>query len=296
MFVQRTLTDPHSPAILACGGDDWLRPDAYLTSMRRLLLLLLCLPSVALAQPLPALEAEAYERCMAQARAEPSAGWETALQWQSRGGRHPAEHCAAVALIGLGQYGEAGRRLEKLADEMRRAPPELLGEVLGQAGQAWLLAGDAARAHAALTEAIAILPNSPDLFVDRATAAAAGGDYPKAEADCDRALALDARRADALTYRASARRALGKTDAALADVEAALKLEPNSPDALLERGNLLSLKGDLGGARRDWVRVSLLAPDTPADVAAKANIERLELKPEPSAAPAPTTKAQTKRR
>src|SRR5437763_411424 len=103
--------------------------------------LCLLLAAPAAAQQLPAVEAENYERCMALARKDPGAGWEAALDWQSRGGRHPAEHCAAVALIGLGQYGEAGKRLETLADEMRHAPAELLGEVLGQAGQAWLLAG-----------------------------------------------------------------------------------------------------------------------------------------------------------
>jgi tetratricopeptide (TPR) repeat protein len=239
--------------------------------MYRLVALFLALPLPVLAQNLPAIEAQNYERCMAQARADPSNAFETALQWESRGGRHPAEHCAAVALIGLGQYAEAGRRLEKLADEMRRAPPELLG--------------DAARAHAALTQALAILPNSPDLLVDRATATGSVGDLNAAIADLDRALALDPRRADALTLRASARRGLGQLDPALADVQQALKLSPDLPDALLERGNILRLKGDDAGARKDWVRVGLLAPDTPADVAAKANIERLEMKSEPPATP-----------
>jgi tetratricopeptide (TPR) repeat protein len=259
--------------------------------MLRLFLLLLALPLPALAQNLPAIEAENYERCMALARQDPSNGWETALQWQSRGGRHPAEHCAAVALLGLGQYAEAGRRLEKLADEMRRAPPELLGEVLGQAGQAWLLSGDAPRAHAALTQALAILPNSPDLLVDRATASGSAGDLNGALADLDRALALEPRRADALTLRASAQRGLGRLDVALADVQQALKLAPDLPDALLERGNIRRLKGDDAGARKDWVRVGMLAPDTPADLAAKANIERLEMKTEATPAPTPTPPA-----
>jgi tetratricopeptide (TPR) repeat protein len=252
--------------------------------MLRLLVALLFLAAPAFAQPLPAVEAENYERCMTLARKDPSAGWETALQWQSRGGRHPAEHCAAVALIALGQYGEAGKRLEKLADEMRHSPPELVAEVLGQAGQAWLLEGDAPRAHAALTQALALTPNAPDLLVDRASASAAASDYAHAEEDLSKALALDRKRADALTYRASARRALGRLDPALADVDAALKLQPDSPDALLERGNILRMKGDAASARRDWVRVGLLAPDTPADAAAKANIERLELKTEPQGA------------
>jgi tetratricopeptide (TPR) repeat protein len=256
--------------------------------MRFLAAVLLLAAAPALGQSLPAVEEQNYDRCMALARKDPSAGWETALQWQSRGGRHPADHCAAVALIGLGQYAEAGKRLEKLADDMRHSPPELVGDVLDQAGQAWLLAGDAPRAHAALTQALALLPNSPDLLTDRATASAAAGDYPKAEEDLSKALALDPKRPDALTYRASARRALGKLDAALADVQQALKLAPDSPDALLERGNILRMKGDAAAARKDWVRVSLLAPNTPADQAAKSNIEHLELKTEPAVgAPAP---------
>jgi len=237
-----------------------------------------------MAQPLPAVEAENYERCMTLARKDPSAAWESALAWQSRGGRHPAEHCAAVALIGLGEYGEAGKRLETLADEMRHAPAELVAEVLGQAGQAWLLAGDAPRAHAALTQALALAPNASDLLVDRAEASAAAADYAHAEQDLDRALTLDPKRADALTFRAAARRALGRLDPALADAQAALKLAPDNPDALLERGNILRMKGDAKGARRDWVRIGLLAPGTPADDAAKANIERLELKTEPEGA------------
>jgi tetratricopeptide (TPR) repeat protein len=246
------------------------------------------------AQALPAVEEQNYERCMMLARKDPSAGWETALEWQSRGGHHPADHCAAVALIGLRQYAEAGKRLEKLADDMRHSPPELLGEVLGQAGQAWLLAGDPARAHSALTQALARLPNSPDLLTDRATASAAAGDYGHAEEDLSKALALDPKRPDALTYRASARRGLGQLDGALADVQQALKLAPDSTDALLERGNILRMKGDAAGARKDWVRVSLLAPDTPADAAAKSNIEHLELKTEP-AAPRPSPPAKQKR-
>jgi hypothetical protein len=110
------------------------------------MLVLVLAASGAAAQRLPAVEAQNYERCMALARKDPTAAWERALAWKSEGGRHPAEHCASVALIGLKQYAEAGRRLEALAEAMRKtAPAELQAEVFGQAGQAWLLAGNAAR-------------------------------------------------------------------------------------------------------------------------------------------------------
>jgi hypothetical protein len=48
--------------------------------------------------------------------------------------------------------------------------------------------------------------------------------------------------------------------------------------ALLERGNIQRLKGDLVGARTDWERIGQLAPGSQADMAAKANIERLDRK------------------
>jgi tetratricopeptide (TPR) repeat protein len=238
-------------------------------------------PRAAAAQPAPVDEATLYERCIKLARSSPTAGWERALAWRGDGGGHPAEHCAAVALIGLKQYQEAGTRLEKLAQEMTEASAELRGDVLGQAGQAWLLAGDAARAEAVLSQAMTLAPNDLDIVTDRATARGALGRNEDAIADLDRVITADPKRADAFTYRAAANRALQRLDKALADANAALRLAPDSPDALLERGNVLRLKGDTAGARRDWLRVSLLAPNTEADAAAKANIEKLDLKVEP---------------
>jgi tetratricopeptide (TPR) repeat protein len=237
--------------------------------------LLASLPALA-QQRLPAVEADQYERCMALAQRDPEAGRDMARRWEIEGGAHPAEHCEAVALVGLEQYPEAARRLEALADEMTKAPADLRAEVLGQAGQAWLLAGDTARAHAVLTQAVLIAPDDLDLLTDRAAAAGALGKPEEALADLDRVLAKEPNRADALTFRASAKRALGRLDAALADAEAALKLTPKSPDALLERGNILRIKGDANGARRDWEEVARLAPASAAAAAAKANLAKLK--------------------
>lgn len=226
-------------------------------------------------------DADHYQRCLALARKDPSAGFEEALAWQSAGGSHPARHCAAVALFGLKQYGEAATRLEKLADSMGKAPPGLLAEMLGQAGQGWLLAGETARAQALLARAVAVAPADPELRIDQAEAMAASGNYAGAVAALDKAIELDPRRAEAFTYRASAHRALGRLDPALHDAEAALKLSPDLPDALLERGNIRQLKGDSAGAREDWVRAAMSAPDSPAALASRQNIEKLDLSEKP---------------
>ena len=223
-------------------------------------------------------DAANYEQCMKLIDSDPAAARDFAEHWQGRGGAHPADHCYAASLVALKQYKEGATRLESLAQAMGHAPDSLRAEVLGQAAQAWLLSGDPSRAYAADTAALNLLPGDHDLLVDRAEAAGSEGWFDKAAADLDRVLMSDPNRVDALVYRASANRELGKLELALADADKAVGIAPNSVSALLERGDILRLKGDDNGARRDWVKVSQLAPGTAADVAAKTNIERLELK------------------
>lgn len=250
--------------------------------------LLFCLASIssapeAVAQvaagPAPrnaAADAATYERCMNQAKEDPATAEKFALAWHQRGGKHPADHCAAVALIGLKKYEEAGTRLEALAQAMTTAPVSLRAQVIDQASQAWGLAGNAARAYAAAGAAVALLPDDPDLLIDRAQAAASAGYFARAVDDLDHVLKADPGRVDALIYRASANRALGRLDPALADIEQALAKAPDSVPALLERGNIRHLKGDDDGARQDWQRVAQSAPGSPAAIAAEANLEHLE--------------------
>jgi tetratricopeptide (TPR) repeat protein len=221
-------------------------------------------------------DAATYDRCLKLAKQNPGAAESLAQTWHEQGGAHPAEHCAAVALVGLKRYKEAATRLEALAQAMTTAPAGLRADVFDQAGQAWLLAGDAVRAYAAAGQALGLQPNDPELLLDRAEAAASAGYYDKAVADLDHVLKADPGRVEALIYRASANRALNRRDAALADVEKALALTPNSVPGLLERGNIRRLNGDLEGARTDWERVGQLAPGSQADMAARANIEHLE--------------------
>ena len=223
-------------------------------------------------------DAATYDRCLKLAKQNPGAARSLAQTWHERGGAHPADHCAAVALFGLKRYKEAASRLEALAQAMTAAPAGLRAEVFDQAGQAWLLAGDPVRAYAAAGQALVLQPNDPELLLDRAEAAASAGYYDKAVDDLDHVLKANPNRIEALIYRASAYRALQRLDPALADAEKALAQAPNSVPALLERGNIRRLNGDLAGARADWERIGQLAPGTQADMAARANLEHLDHK------------------
>jgi tetratricopeptide (TPR) repeat protein len=216
-----------------------------------------------------------YEKCLDAARHAPKDGLAQAEDWRDDGGGFPAEHCAAVALFGLKRFAEAAQRFEALAGAMMKEPAGLRAGAMEQAGQAWLLAGDAKKARAAFDAALGYSPKDPDLFIDRARADAEAKDYKTAVADLDRALALAPNRADALIYRGSAYRQQGQLDRARADIEAALKAVPDDVDGLLERGNLRRLAGDAAGAGEDWRRVQKLAPNSPASSAATANLAAL---------------------
>jgi tetratricopeptide (TPR) repeat protein len=230
----------------------------------------------AVAQPVDeAAQAAKYARCLRLAKAQPAAGESFAAAWQQRGGGHPAWHCRAVALFGLGRYREAANSFDALAQAMALAPAALRAGVLDQAGQAWLLAGDPVRAYADCGAAVALRPDDPELLVDEAETAAAASYYNKAVEALDRVLEADPKRLDALIYRAAAYRALHRLGPALADIQNALATAPNSVPALLERGNIRLLDSDIAGARHDWMRVTRLAPRSAAGRAARANLARL---------------------
>ena len=219
----------------------------------------------------------AYTTCMQLARKAPAQAFEEALAWQDDDGGRAARHCAAVALIGLGQPAEAARRLEDLA---RAFPPAETGpasEILAQAGQAWLTAGEPGRALTAQSAALELAPENAELLINRAITLAARGSYRAAIDDLDRAAVLVPQRAEVLVLRASAYRRVDEAARAEADLARALTLEPDNPDGLLERGILRLGAGDQAGARQDWLQTVTLAPDSPAADAARARLEQLDV-------------------
>lgn len=239
-----------------------------------------------------------YDECLAQARRDPTAALKTAEIWHEAGGGFPAEHCSAIALIGLKRYSEAAQRLEALAGVMMTEPAELRGDALDQAGQAWLLADQPDRAKTAFDGALSFVPHKADFLIDRSEALADGGHYWEAIDDLNHALEFDPNNVDALVFRASAYRHVGGADAlelAQADADRALKLAPEFTPGLLERGNIRRLRGDIPGAKADWQRVITLAPQSQAAHYAQNNLAHLDedpagarLQTDTPQAPAPT--------
>jgi tetratricopeptide (TPR) repeat protein len=191
-----------------------------------------------------------YERCLSLVSLNPVEAVRTATEWSKAKGGSPADHCLAMALTELKRYPEAAARLDALG----RAPDmgSLRASVFDQAGNAWMLAGDGAKATASFSAALALSANDADLYADLARAQAMQKDWKSVEADLNAALEMQPRRIDFLILRASALAAQGKLREARDDADAALKLKPNSAEALVQRGDIARKAGDVGGARRDF--------------------------------------------
>lgn len=237
-------------------------------------LLLLPLSTQAVAQAPDAGAQARYQNCLSLANLDPTQALRVAGEWVKAKGGGPAEHCMAMTLVELKRYPEAAARL----DQLGRAPGmgELRPTIFDQAGNAWMLAGDASKAAASFSAALALSANDADLYADLARAQAMLKQWSAVESDLNAALALQPRRPDFLVLRASARAAQGKLRDARDDADAALKLKPNSPEALVQRGEIARRAGDLANARRDFQAALKIAGTGEAAGAAREGLALTE--------------------
>lgn len=219
-----------------------------------------------------------YERCLGLLAGDPDGARAMAESWEAHGGGEGAAHCLGLSRIAEGEPEVGAALLEKLAANSQ-AEGAVRATLYSQAAQAWMMAGEPRRAEIGLTQALLLVPDDPDLLVDRAGASVALGRYREAADDLTAALRDDPRRVDALVLRATALRHLGRLDAARDDITRALGEEPDNPEGLLERGILRQRGNDPAGARADWQRVMEIAPDAAAADLAEQNLALLDAGP-----------------
>lgn len=224
-------------------------------------------------------EGDDYDRCLAMLNSDPSNARSFAEAWFATGGGDGATHCLALSHIALGEPERGAELMERMAGASK-AEPAARASIFGQAGQAWLMAGDAVRAYGSATLALALMPDDADLLIDRSVAAATMERYYDAIDDLTRALDMDPRRPDALVFRAAAWRQLQQLGLAQDDVDRALIQDPDNVEGLLERGIIRQRTNDRAGARADWERAVELAPDSPTADLAQQNLALLEAGPD----------------
>jgi tetratricopeptide (TPR) repeat protein len=216
-----------------------------------------------------------YESCLNLAKNNPQKGYDEALKWFSLGGHVASRHCMAIAMLSLGYTEDSASLLEALEGDIKKEHFHLRSQILGQAGQAWLLAGQLKQATLVLNKAIALYPSDPQLYMDRAVARIERLQYSQALNDLNQAIALDLNFGDAYLYRASVKRYINDLHGALGDIDRVLELVPMLPAAVLERGIIKNSIGDFAGGRRDLEQVIIDVPiSNEADIA-RARLNKL---------------------
>ena len=241
---------------------------------RRLFWPLLALLSVLTAAAIAEVPRD-HAACLAAARQAPERGYRAAQNWSQNGGGALARHCAALALLYLGQSSEAAARLEGLATEAEN--PTQAVAWLAQAGQAWFMARRLARAEAVQSQVLKRMPDNIEFRIDRAVTRLSAGDHWAALDDLNHVLERDAGHIEGYLFRAAAYRYLDALDLARDDVERVLTLDPNRAEGWLERGILRQLQGDLRGARDDLMRAIDKAPDPVVADAARRRLEMVDV-------------------
>ena len=216
-----------------------------------------------------------HAACLAEARQAPEAGYRAAQSWSQNGGGAVARHCAALALLHLGQSSEAAARLERLASEAKS--PSQAVAWLAQAGQAWFIARRLARAEAVQSQVLKRVPDNIEFRIDRAVTRLSAGDHWAALDDLNHVLERDAKHIEAHLFRAAAYRYLDALDLARDDVERVLTLDPARAEGWLERGILRQLQGNLRGARDDLMRAIDKARDPAVADAARRRLEMVDV-------------------
>lgn len=219
-----------------------------------------------------------FAECMDLATGDPAAGQANAIEWRGEGGGALARQCLGVAYANQGRWDSAAAAFEDAAHEAELAKSAKVADYWVQSGNAWLAAGNPARARAALDAALATASLTGlalgEAHLDRARALAAAGDMEGARGDIDKALA-DAP-ADPLAWLLSATlaRREGNLKRAAADIAEALKRSPDDVSVQFEAGNVAAAAGDEANARTAWGRVIELSPGSPAAASARKALEQ----------------------
>ncbi|MEM6534168.1 MAG: hypothetical protein AAGA24_04375 [Pseudomonadota bacterium] len=176
--------------------------------------------------------------CLERAINAPLEAYEDSLAWLSGGNRPRARYCNAIALLALEEYEEGAARLESLANAPDAIAIGDRARFMAQAGNAWLTANYPEAAITALSEALKLERDDPNLYKDRAAAYLALSRWVEGVDDLNSALALYPEDAESLRMRAKAHLETANYAAAQADIEESLSYNSTNLDTLVLRGEI----------------------------------------------------------
>ena len=237
------------------------------------LLVLAAAAAVQAAAPVAATPSSPAE-CAALVRKAPEDALAAADRWRLRGGGLESRQCLGLAYSALERWPAAATTLEAAAREAETSKDLRSPDFWVQAGNAWLAAGEAAKARAAFEAALASPALTRELrgeaHLDRGRAAVALGDLAAARVDIDKAIELVAADPFAWYLSAALARRQGDLPRARKDIAKAVELAPADAPILLEAGNIAGLSGEVDAAAALFTRAARAAPESEAGKAAAA--------------------------
>lgn len=178
------------------------------------------------------------ETCLAKTETAAEEAYEDSLAWLANGNRPKARYCNAVSLLALDRLEEGAARLEALATAPDAIAVDDRTTYLVQAGNAWLSANYPQAAIVALTDALKLEDDDPEIYKDRAAAYLAVERWIEGVDDLDTALEKFPADSEALSLRSRAHLATDNLRSAKTDMEAALSYDPENIEILVLRGEI----------------------------------------------------------
>ena len=215
-----------------------------------------------------------YRACLALARSAPERAVGQAQAWLGSGGGVDAAQCLGLAWSSQEKWSEAAAAFDAAARDADNRQDRRRGDLLVEAGNAWLAAGDPAKAGKAFEAALASGLLAPalqgEVHLDLGRAAVALNDPGGARAHIDKGLAMVP--GDAFGWYLSAALARRQNDLPLAreHIAKAASLAPDDAAILLEAGNIAGVSGEKDAALGLYARAARLAPESEAGKAARA--------------------------
>ena len=218
------------------------------------------------------------DKCLDQVAEDPVKGEATASQWRTEGGGYQARQCLAVAYANQQRWDSAATVFEDAAHDAEIAHDTHSADLWALAGNAWLAAGNPAKAATALDGAIASGTMEGialgEAYLDRARVRVALDDLPAARSDLDRATTSAPDDPLAWLLSATLARRMNDLPRAAKDIREALRRSPDDASVHLESGNIAARSGDETAARASWARVIELAPGSSQSAAARKALEQ----------------------
>ena len=226
---------------------------------------------------MPAWAVEDYKACLNLIEQDKAQAVTEAGEWARYGkGGVLARHCYALALLATGAPLSAADELMAAAAEEPGLSDIERSNLMVQAGEILLDAGEDLSPAIAAEQALRLAPQNPAAVGLRAAIKLAGGNHGGALKDLDAAISVGGPKAEYLTLRAAAKRLSGQGTAARDDAVWATELDPNYARAWMERGRAEAMIRDQHNARQSFFKVMDLAKGTDLARAAQLALQRMD--------------------